>query len=61
VAAETQPLPTKPAPFARQLLTEDLLTNRTPGAHQWALEPELCTKTRLGAPMAWAAARLPGG
>src|SRR5215471_12496612 len=38
VTAETQPLPTKPAPFARQLLTEDLLTNRTPEAHQWALE-----------------------
>ena len=38
VAAETQPLPTKPAPFARQLLTEDLLTNRTPEAHEWALE-----------------------
>jgi quinoprotein glucose dehydrogenase len=38
VAAETQLLPTKPAPFARQLLTEDLLTNRTPEAHQWALE-----------------------
>jgi quinoprotein glucose dehydrogenase len=38
VAAGTQPLPTKPAPFARQLLTEDMLTNRTPEAHQWALE-----------------------
>jgi len=38
VASETQPLPIKPAPFARQLLTEDLLTNRTPEAHQWALE-----------------------
>ena len=38
VASDTQPLPTKPAPFARQLLTEDLLTNRTPEAHQWALE-----------------------
>jgi quinoprotein glucose dehydrogenase len=38
VAAETQPLPAKPAPFALQLLTEDLLTNRTPEAHQWALE-----------------------
>ena len=37
-AAAEQPLPTKPAPFARQLLTEDLLTNRTPEAHQWALE-----------------------
>jgi len=38
VASETQPLPTRPAPFARQLLTEDLLTNRTPEAHRWALQ-----------------------
>ncbi|HEY2016175.1 MAG TPA: PQQ-binding-like beta-propeller repeat protein, partial [Bryobacteraceae bacterium] len=38
VTADTQPLPTRPAPFARQRLTEDLLTNRTPEAHQWALE-----------------------
>jgi quinoprotein glucose dehydrogenase len=38
VAATEQPLPTKPAPFARQLLTEDMLTQRTPAAHQWAVE-----------------------
>lgn len=38
VAAAEQPVPTKPAPFARQSLTEDLLTTRTPEAHQWALE-----------------------
>jgi quinoprotein glucose dehydrogenase len=38
VAASEQPLPTKPAPYARQLLTADMLTNRTPAAHQWALE-----------------------
>jgi quinoprotein glucose dehydrogenase len=38
VAAAEQPLPSRPAPFARQLLTEDLLTTRTPEAHQWALE-----------------------
>jgi quinoprotein glucose dehydrogenase len=37
VAAAEQPLPTRPAPFSRQLLTEDLLTNRTPEAHSWAL------------------------
>ncbi len=37
-AASEQPLPTRPAPFARQLLTEDLLTTRTPEAHRWALE-----------------------
>jgi quinoprotein glucose dehydrogenase len=38
VTAPEQPLPTKPLPFARQLLTEDMLTNRTPEAHQWAVE-----------------------
>jgi quinoprotein glucose dehydrogenase len=38
VAAKQQCLPTKPAPYARQLLTEDLLTNRTPQMHQWALD-----------------------
>jgi quinoprotein glucose dehydrogenase len=38
VAAPEQPLPTRPAPFARQLLTEDLVTTRTPEAQQWALE-----------------------
>ncbi|HEY3120574.1 MAG TPA: PQQ-binding-like beta-propeller repeat protein [Vicinamibacteria bacterium] len=38
VAADTQPLPTKPAPFARQRLTEDMLTRRTPEAHRAALE-----------------------
>jgi quinoprotein glucose dehydrogenase len=37
LAAAEQPLPTRPAPFARQILTEDLLTNRTPEIHQWAL------------------------
>ena len=34
----TQPLPVRPAPFARQILTEKMLTNRTPEAHQWAVE-----------------------
>lgn len=38
VTAEEQPLPLKPEPYARQFLTEDLLTNRTPEAHQWAQE-----------------------
>src|SRR5216683_3304936 len=37
VAAEQQPLPVKPAPYARQLLTVDLLTTRTPEAHQLAV------------------------
>ncbi len=38
VTASEQSLPTRPAPFARQLLTEDLLTTRTPEVHQWALD-----------------------
>jgi quinoprotein glucose dehydrogenase len=33
-----QPMPTKPAPFSRQLLTADLLSTRTPEVHKWALE-----------------------
>ena len=38
VTADEQGLPTKPAPYARQLLTGNLLTNRTPEVHQWAVE-----------------------
>jgi quinoprotein glucose dehydrogenase len=38
VAASEQPLPARPAPFARQFLSEDMLTIRTPEAHAWALE-----------------------
>ena len=38
VAATEQCLPTKPAPYSRQNLTEDMLTERTPAAHRWALE-----------------------
>ena len=38
VAAQQQCLPTKPAPFARQSLTERLLSERTPEIHQWALD-----------------------
>jgi quinoprotein glucose dehydrogenase len=38
VAASEQALPTKPAPFSRQILTEDLLTDRTPEVHQWAVQ-----------------------
>jgi quinoprotein glucose dehydrogenase len=37
-AASEQPLPERPDPFSRQLLTENLLTNRTPAAHQWAVK-----------------------
>ena len=36
--APAQPMPSEPAPFARQRLTEDMLTTRTPAAHQWALD-----------------------
>ena len=38
VASPTQPRPTAPEPIARQRLTEDLLTHRTPEAHAWAVE-----------------------
>ena len=37
VAAAQQCLPTKPAPYSRQTLTENLLSQRTPEVHQWAL------------------------
>jgi quinoprotein glucose dehydrogenase len=36
--AATEPVPSLPAPYARQHLSEGLLTNRTPQAHQWALQ-----------------------
>jgi quinoprotein glucose dehydrogenase len=36
VASKTQPYPLKPPPFARQIVTEDTLTRRTPEAHAWA-------------------------
>src|SRR5437870_1425685 len=36
--AETQPLPLKPPPFARQIFTEEMVTRRTPAVHQAVLE-----------------------
>ena len=38
ITASEQSLPTLPAPYARQKLTADMLTTRTPEAHQDALE-----------------------
>jgi quinoprotein glucose dehydrogenase len=38
ILSATQPVPSLPAPYARQHLSEGLLTNRTPQAHQWALQ-----------------------
>jgi quinoprotein glucose dehydrogenase len=38
LAAERQRLPVKPPPFARQIFTEDMVTNRTPEAHAAVLE-----------------------
>jgi quinoprotein glucose dehydrogenase len=37
LTAESQPIPVKPRPFARQQLTRELLTTRTPAARDWAL------------------------
>ena len=34
----TQPIPLTPEPYARQRLTADMLTTRTPEAHAWAVE-----------------------
>ena len=36
--APTQPFPTAPAPFARQTLTADMLTTRSPEMNDWARE-----------------------
>ena len=36
VSSPTQPVPMAPRPFARQQLTEDMLTTRSPEAHDWA-------------------------
>lgn len=38
VASATQPKQDAPEPFARQRLTEDMLTTRTPEAHDWAVK-----------------------
>jgi glucose dehydrogenase len=38
VTSATQPKPLAPEPFGRQLLTQDMLTNRTPEAHQYVLD-----------------------
>jgi quinoprotein glucose dehydrogenase len=37
VTSPTQPMPDVPAPFGRQRITEDMLTNRTPAVHKWAV------------------------
>jgi quinoprotein glucose dehydrogenase len=38
VTSPQQGLPTKPAPYSRQAVTEDMLTQRTPEAHKWAVD-----------------------
>ena len=38
VASPTQPTPDWPLPYARQNLTEDMLTTRTPEVHAWAVQ-----------------------
>lgn len=37
-SSPTQPRPIQPEPFARQYLTEDMLSTRTPEVHDWALQ-----------------------
>jgi quinoprotein glucose dehydrogenase len=36
LVADTQPIPTRPKPFARQVVTSESLTTRTPEAARWA-------------------------
>ena len=52
VASPTQPLPLKPAPFARQLFTAEEITDRTPEAHRAVLErfARLRAHTRFAPP-----------
>ena len=38
VTSPTQPKPDVPEPYARQELNENILTSRTPAAHDWALK-----------------------
>lgn len=38
VTSRTQPVPLKPAPYTRQVVTENTLTNRTPQAHAAAVQ-----------------------
>jgi glucose dehydrogenase len=38
VSSPTQPFPLAPAPYTREHLAEDMLTNRTPEAHAWAVK-----------------------
>jgi glucose dehydrogenase len=38
VTSPTQPKPDLPEPYARQELTESMLTTRTPAAHDWAVK-----------------------
>jgi quinoprotein glucose dehydrogenase len=37
LSADTQPVPLKPRPFARQQLTREMLSTRTPAVHEWAV------------------------
>lgn len=48
VAWPTQPVPLAPPPFARQVFTEDMVTDRTPAARQAVLET--LRKSRTGQP-----------
>ena len=56
VTSPTQPLPDWPEPFARQRLTADMLTTRTPEAHAWAVKavPRHSAATASSFPSPWA-------
>src|SRR5262249_15635304 len=53
VSSRTQPIPVAPMAFARQSLTADMLTTRTPAAHEWAVEQfKVCRSGGLFVPLA---------
>ena len=61
-AAATQPMPIAPAPYARQKLTADLLTTRTPAAHAAVLKQfqQLSSRGRFDPPSLKGTILLPG-
>jgi quinoprotein glucose dehydrogenase len=61
-ASATQPVPLAPPPFARQTLTEDMLTRRTPAAHAAALKTfrQYTTRGLFGPPSSKGTIVFPG-
>jgi quinoprotein glucose dehydrogenase len=52
-SSPTQPMPSMLEPYARQRLTEDMLTTRTPEAHAWAVEQFRTVRKRRSVHSLW--------